>query len=222
MSQTWLSAKYPLLPQFSKNNIPLLANFVAHMVHQMWHQKANVKVGIPSITFRDFCKGVILRSEASPSVIFLGLKYVQRLTKHCPDIRGEEGSECRLFVISLIISHKMLEDSTFTNQTWSELTLIPVEELNQMEAEFLHSIKYRLHMPEEEFSQWLLYIEQFIRHQEISYLNIVDLPFLNSQRLICCDIKKTPTHNHRSYSNVYSACYSVLGSELFSLSQQGV
>ncbi|ORY07611.1 hypothetical protein K493DRAFT_197494, partial [Basidiobolus meristosporus CBS 931.73] len=148
------------LPHFSKSNIPLLANFVAHMIHRMWHQK--VTMAGPSITFRDFCKAVFIRSEVSPSVIFLGLKYVQRLTKYCPDVRGEEGSECRLFVISLIISHKMLEDSTYTNQTWSELTRIPVSELNQMEAEFLHSIKYRLHIPEEEYSQWLLYIEQFI------------------------------------------------------------
>ncbi|ORY01002.1 hypothetical protein K493DRAFT_195771, partial [Basidiobolus meristosporus CBS 931.73] len=139
-----------------------LANFVDYMIQQMWNRKTKVISKPPNSMFRDFFKEVITRSQVSPSVIFLGLKYIQRLTKYRPGICGEEGSECRLFVISLMISHKMLEDSTYTNQTWSELTFIPVSELNQMEGEFLYSIRYDLHMPEEAFSQWLLYAEQFV------------------------------------------------------------
>ncbi|ORX92588.1 hypothetical protein K493DRAFT_193245, partial [Basidiobolus meristosporus CBS 931.73] len=152
------------LASCTQSNISVISEFVADLVVKMWYK--NSPVSICSPVFHSFCQNVIARSQVDPPTILLALKYIQRLKKYCPRITGEQGSECRLFVVSLILAHKMLEDCTYTNQTWSQITRIPLADINHMEREFLLSIQFDLHVPEEEYAQWLLYLEQYLRYKE--------------------------------------------------------
>ncbi|KAK9700669.1 hypothetical protein K7432_012083 [Basidiobolus ranarum] len=164
-----IPATQSYLASFTQNNISVISEFVTDLVVQMWYKHSDIQTGSPN--FYPFCQKVIARSEVEPPTILLALKYIQRLKKYHPRITGEQGSECRLFVISLILAHKLLEDYTYTNQTWSQIARIPLEEINHMEREFLISIQFNLHVSEEEYAQWLLYLEQYLRYKEDPFLD---------------------------------------------------
>ncbi|ORX94385.1 hypothetical protein K493DRAFT_187629, partial [Basidiobolus meristosporus CBS 931.73] len=137
-----------------------ISEFVVDLVVKMWHKNSTDSSVGPA--FHAFCQKVIVRSEADPPTILLALKYIQRLKKYCPGVTGEKGSEYRLFVAALILAHKVLDDHTYTNLTWSQISRIPIERINHLEREFLKSIQFDLYVSEEEYAQWLLYLEQYL------------------------------------------------------------
>jgi hypothetical protein len=47
-----------------------------------------------------------------------------------------------------------LDDNTFTNKTWSEVSGMKVVDLNIMELEFLDVLKFRLSIQKEEYERW--------------------------------------------------------------------
>ncbi|KAK9765711.1 hypothetical protein K7432_005733 [Basidiobolus ranarum] len=145
----------------------LISDFVTQMVNQMWNWRlTGSQIPTPNPVFRNFCKNVITHSDASPAIVLLALKYLQKFGKLTINNNISEFSEAKQFVVALILAHKMLEDCTYTNETWSQITGISREELNALERSFLTTLQYDVHVSQEEFSQWLLYIEQYMRHRE--------------------------------------------------------
>ncbi|ORX94247.1 hypothetical protein K493DRAFT_199305, partial [Basidiobolus meristosporus CBS 931.73] len=144
-----------------------ISDFVTQMVNQMWCWRlTGSQTPTPNPVFRNFCRNVISHSDASPAIILLALKYLQKFGKCASHPHGGDFSEAKQFVVALILSHKMLEDCTYTNETWSQITGISCEELNSLERSFLATLQYDVHVTQEEFSQWLLYIEQYMRYRE--------------------------------------------------------
>ncbi|CAG8466891.1 42429_t:CDS:2 [Gigaspora margarita] len=91
----------------------------------------------PRDAFKKFCRDVISATQVSRSVIHLSLLYIHRMKINNPAIKGQNGSEYRTFTVALMLANKFLDDNTYTNKTWSEVTNIPVSEINTMEMEFL-------------------------------------------------------------------------------------
>ncbi|KAI7865822.1 uncharacterized protein EV154DRAFT_394287, partial [Mucor mucedo] len=88
------------------------------------------------------------------SAIYLCLKYVALLLQMNPAMEGSEGSEYRIFVVSLLLACKFLDDITFVNTTWSDVSGMRLSSLNMMEAEFMEGINYRLFVRSQDFNQW--------------------------------------------------------------------
>ncbi|KAK9760871.1 hypothetical protein K7432_014679 [Basidiobolus ranarum] len=142
--------------------VPRIATFATNMVTHMWHRK--VESSQLDIRFRASIEQVLLNSGASPSVLLLALKYIQRVTKNTQI--QITGFERHMFVVAIILAHKMLEDDTFTNTSWSRIYGINFSELNTFEHSFFFSIGFDLFVSEIEFTQWLLYAEQYLRHSK--------------------------------------------------------
>lgn len=53
-----------------------------------------------------------------------------------------------------------MDDNTFTNKTWSEVSGMKVNDLNIMEAEFLEALDYNLFVREHEFGIWKQLLEE--------------------------------------------------------------
>lgn len=49
----------------------------------------------------------------------------------------------------------VLDDNTYTNHTWAEVSSIPVKEIHTMEVEFLSNMRYGLLTSKEEWEDWL-------------------------------------------------------------------
>src|ERR1043165_5192164 len=109
----------------------------------------------PRDAFKKFCKDVISATQVSNSVILLSLLYIHRMKINNPAIKGQNGSEYRTFTVALMLANKFLDDNTYTNKTWSEVTNIPVSEINTMEMEFLSSLDYELYVSEQQYFEWV-------------------------------------------------------------------
>ncbi|KAF9139828.1 hypothetical protein BGX30_007431 [Mortierella sp. GBA39] len=115
--------------------------------------------------FRKFCLDVLSATLLSPSVILLSLKYIQQLMINLKENNKTpstgEGSEFRLFTGALILANKFLDDNTFTNRTWANITGITVKEVNYIELQFLQGIGFRLFTRSYDYSEWLASLTHF-------------------------------------------------------------
>lgn len=100
----------------------------------------------------------------------LGLYFVSKLqNKH--SIEPRQGSEYKLTIVCsfllspylkqthsdlilsvvylqacLMLANKILDDHTYTNKTWSEVSGLPLDVLNGAEVEFLQGLEFDLHV----------------------------------------------------------------------------
>ncbi|CEG75740.1 hypothetical protein RMATCC62417_10733 [Rhizopus microsporus] len=107
-----------------------------------------------STAFKKFCRQILSATQLSESVVLLSLKYIAILLHNSPEIQGADGSEYRLFTVALMLANKYLDDNTFTNKTWSEVSGMKVTDLNIMELEFLDVLQFRLSVKKEEYERW--------------------------------------------------------------------
>ncbi|KAF7723554.1 hypothetical protein EC973_001843 [Apophysomyces ossiformis] len=113
------------------------------------------------IAFKSFCQKILKATQISCACIVLALYYIHRLRSAYPAIRASTGSEVRLFTTALVLANKYLDDNTFTNKTWSDVSSIPVNELNIMEMEFLSALQYNIHIPDQQFFIWVSQCQQW-------------------------------------------------------------
>ncbi|WFD35107.1 hypothetical protein MCUN1_001956 [Malassezia cuniculi] len=128
-------------------------------------------LGEPSPAFRRFVHQVLSQTLVSPAALLVALYYVRR---QLPSILGlgagvsaEEASAAALYVqppssapfklltLGLMLANKYLDDNTFLNKTWHEVTGISMADLNRMEAYFLCRTQYSIVVPHE---AWQLHL----------------------------------------------------------------
>lgn len=109
----------------------------------------------PKSRFLRFCREVLSTTQVSTSVITLALIYVHRLKAAHPHLKGRDGSEFRLAISSLMLANKILDDNTYLNKTWAEISGMPLIEISKMEVEFWLGLKMELHIGKEDYDRGL-------------------------------------------------------------------
>ncbi len=97
---------------------------------------------------------ILSTTQVGKNVILLALMFIYRLKKFNPGVSGKRGSEFRLLSIALMLGNKFLDDNTYTNKTWAEVSGISVTEIHVMEVEFLQNMKYNLYVSESGWKAW--------------------------------------------------------------------
>jgi hypothetical protein len=115
----------------------------------------------PSIGFRKWVTTIISTTQVGKNVILLALMFIYRLKRFNPTVSGKRGSEFRLLTIALMLGNKFLDDNTYTNKTWAEVSGISVTEIHIMEVEFLSNMRYDLYASADEWSQWKAKLGRF-------------------------------------------------------------
>ncbi|KAI7907620.1 cyclin-domain-containing protein [Cokeromyces recurvatus] len=135
-----------------------LAEFCAVIIPCIWARSYKKPILSPKrhAAFKLYIHKVLKATQISCTCMLLALYYIQRLRLAYPVIHASIGSEVRLFTTSLILANKYLDDNTFTNKTWSDVSKIPVHELNIMEIEFLSALDYNLHTSDTMYYAWIL------------------------------------------------------------------
>ena len=90
--------------------------------------------------------------------------FVYRLKKMNPSVKGKSGSEYRLLTVALMLGNKFLDDNTYTNKTWAEVSGITVGEIHVMEVEFLSNMRYTLYASKAEWHSWLRKLRRFAEY----------------------------------------------------------
>jgi hypothetical protein len=98
--------------------------------------------------FRKWVHQVLSATRLPSSTIVLAFDY---LSEHMRNIQSPHAAEAgemelqRLLTTALILGSKFLDDNTFINKSWAEVSGIEVEILNYMEREWLKEISFGLH-----------------------------------------------------------------------------
>ncbi|KAF9882716.1 hypothetical protein FE257_005490 [Aspergillus nanangensis] len=162
-------ASYLQMPSSVNNGKGNLAEFAAQMTCLFWFEgtvKLNaiedrlnppyilVPESMPSAGFQKWVTNILSTTQVSQNVVLLALMFIYRLKKTNSRVRGKKGSEYRLMTIALMLGNKFLDDNTYTNKTWAEVSGISVQEIHVMEVEFLSNVRYNLFVSSEEWAKW--------------------------------------------------------------------
>ncbi|MCJ1361027.1 hypothetical protein MMC16_000123 [Acarospora aff. strigata] len=99
--------------------------------------------------FRKYVSQILSSTRLPSSTILLGLYYLAtRMTMLSANgnYKASSGQVYRMLTTSLLLGSKFLDDNTFQNRSWSEVSNIPVTELNTLEIEWLLAINWNMHV----------------------------------------------------------------------------
>jgi hypothetical protein len=115
----------------------------------------------PEEQFHKWVYTVLSTTQVTQNVILLALLFIYRLKMSTPQIKGRAGSEYRLLTVALMLGNKFLDDNTYTNKTWAEVSCFAVHEIHVMEVEFLSNMRYNLLASKSEWEDWLVKLAHF-------------------------------------------------------------
>ena len=115
--------------------------------------------------FVAFVQKLLETTQVSQSVIVLSLHYIWRF-KQLMAVVGPAGSEYRIAVVGLMMANKFLDDNTYTNKTWAEVSGIPLADINHTEAEFLRGIAHNLYVDLNTYTSWLHLLKGLVTTKE--------------------------------------------------------
>ncbi len=116
---------------------------------------------LASAHFKKWVQSVLTTTQVTQNVILLALMFIYRLKVANPTVRGRPGSEYRLLTVALMLGNKFLDDNTYTNKTWAEVSGIAVGEIHVMEVEFLSNMRYSLLASKDQWEEWLVKLARF-------------------------------------------------------------
>ncbi|KAG7439541.1 uncharacterized protein BT62DRAFT_983407 [Guyanagaster necrorhizus] len=117
-------------------------------------------------TFVQFMQKLLETTQVSHSVIVLSLHYIFRLKDRNNGTPAQAGSEFRIAVAALMMANKFLDDNTYTNKTWSEVSGIELSEINRMEREFLMGVDFNLYVDKKTYESWLSLLKGLVLAKE--------------------------------------------------------
>ena len=120
-----------------------------------------VPEAMPSMGFRKWVTTILSTTQVTQNVVLLALMFIYRLKRLNPGVKGKVGSEFRLLTVALMLGNKFLDDNTYTNKTWAEVSGISVQEIHIMEVEFLSNMRYTLYASEAEWNAWHVKLGKF-------------------------------------------------------------
>ncbi|KAI0063231.1 hypothetical protein BV25DRAFT_1915551 [Artomyces pyxidatus] len=119
-----------------------------------------------SSVFVHFMQKLLQTTQLSQSVIVLSLHYVYRLKERNSVTIPQPGSEFRVAVAALMMANKFVDDNTYTNKTWSEVSGIELTEVNKMEREFLEGIDFGLYVDKQTYDAWVNLLKGLVMAKE--------------------------------------------------------
>jgi hypothetical protein len=121
-------------------------------------------------------------------VIVLALLFIYKLKSFNQHIKGGPNSEFKLMTVALMLGNKFLDDNTYTNKTWAEVSAIPVKDVHVMEVEFLSNMRYSLFTSEPQWSAW---------HKKLGkFGTYIDLANKAREAAAARPLLLTPTNGH--------------------------
>lgn len=97
-------------------------------------------------SFRKWVFQVLSATRLPSATILLSLHYLTVRMRDFPSsIEKTENQIYRLLAVSMILGSKFLDDNTFINRSWSDVSGIKVSELNTLEIKWLALIGFDLH-----------------------------------------------------------------------------
>ncbi|KAK0715118.1 hypothetical protein B0H67DRAFT_600853 [Lasiosphaeris hirsuta] len=137
-------------------DVELMADYVSEMATRIVMPRSSVNAA-----FRKFVSQILTSTRLPSTTILLGMNYLAKrinMMHAAGQNSPNEGQIWRMLTIALLLGSKFLDDNTFQNKSWSEVSGIPVQELNTLEYEWLGAIQWCLYVNLDEskdYNAWL-------------------------------------------------------------------
>ncbi|EPE05446.1 cyclin-related protein 2 [Ophiostoma piceae UAMH 11346] len=181
-SESIVLVKHSLsIPRFISPEGGSLPDFVAEMTCLFWFESPQAYKNIdtidqvpsdtwvprlspnavPNASFKTWVNRMLTTTQVTQNVVLLALLFIYRLKTWNNFVHGKPGSEFRLLTVALMLGNKFLDDNTYTNRTWSDVSMLNVKEIHVMEVEFLSNMRYGLLVSKTEWDAWLVKLAKF-------------------------------------------------------------
>lgn len=130
-------------------DMDVMTDFVCEMAVQLIMPN---RMAPPS--FRKWVHQVLCATRLPSATILFSMVYLAARMNMLGNHPRTEQQLFRLLTISLVLGSKFLDDNTFINRSWADVSGIPVADLNRMETEWLVAIDFTLHRRQEEAQGW--------------------------------------------------------------------
>jgi len=180
--------------------VEMMAEYVAEMAIRVVTPEAPV-----TTAFRKFVSQVLTSTRLPSTTILLGMNYLAKrintLKSHGP-FNASEGQVWRYLTVALLLGSKFLDDNTFQNKSWSDVSGIAVSELNTLEREWVVSMNWRLYVNLDTQKDYHAWLDSWRQWQQIKKTQVINPP--SQERLPLQPIEtdlprlntKTPTYSN--------------------------
>ena len=144
--------------------VDLMADYVSEMATRIVMPQRQVNPA-----FRKFVSQILTSTRLPSTTILLGMNYLAKrinMMHAAGQNNHTEGQIWRMLTISLLLGSKFLDDNTFQNKSWSEVSGIPVQELNTLEYEWLGAIHWCLYVNLDESKDYQAWLSNWKEWQE--------------------------------------------------------
>ncbi|KAK8076604.1 cyclin [Apiospora phragmitis] len=171
----------------------------------------------PDRAYKKWVNTILSTTQVTQNVILLALLFVYRLKSTNPKVNGSPGSEYRLLTVALMLGNKFLDDNTYTNKTWAEVSGIAVKEIHVMEVEFLSNMRYGLLTSKEQWAEWLDKLACFHEYCEKAELAERAAELAAARRAMQPNL---PSPTHRNFASPLPSPTSILPTSVVPSSMQ--
>jgi len=119
-------------------------------------------------SFRKWVHQLLCATRLPSATILLSMFYLSNRMPMLGHIPKTDSHLFRLLTIALVLGSKFLDDNTFINRSWSEVSGIPVVDLNRMETEWLVAIDFKLHRDPLEQHGWKSWSDHWQEYQALA------------------------------------------------------
>ena len=140
-----------------------LANIIQQIINnyeKLNQQKNSIfNLNEPSVTIQRYLHRIFKYTFIEKSTLIISLIYLDRICKQ--KIFLTNYNIHKLLIISILSAIKYNEDSIFENKFYAKVFGINLNELNELEYEFINLIDFQLFINELEFNQYLLFFDDY-------------------------------------------------------------
>lgn len=136
--------------------LDMMTDYIADMATRIVTPNALV-----TPAFRKFVSQLLSSTRLPHTTILLGMNYLAKRTNSLNATgaaKPQDPDVWRMLTIGLLLGSKFLDDNTFQNRSWSEVSGIAVKDLNTMEHQWLASMDWNIYVNLDEshdYNAWL-------------------------------------------------------------------
>ncbi|CAO0802609.1 unnamed protein product [Mucor circinelloides] len=153
--------------------VEALVDINAVVIESIWYPTIPKESRVsPVVPLRTFIQEVLKRSRTTYSTLQTALFYLFRarpaIIQHLQQQQQQRSCDkksswqhsayisCgrRMFLASLVVASKFVQDKTYRNSAWAKIAGLPVTEINTAERYFLSIMDHRLYIDQSTFDRW--------------------------------------------------------------------
>jgi hypothetical protein len=158
------------------NHFFFIADINAVVIESIWYPTIPKESRVsPVVPLRTFIQEVLKRSRTTYSTLQTALFYLFRarpaIIQHLQQQQQQQQQRScdkknswqhnayiscgrRMFLASLVVASKFVQDKTYRNSAWAKIAGLPVTEINTAERYFLSIMDHRLYIDQNTFDCW--------------------------------------------------------------------